>query len=85
LGRKGRPARGIDGGRRWLPRQLGGNGEGGASYGNTRTWEVHWCLVKLLERLDGGEREQGCELTVVAATAGGSAGMAHGGEKGGFK
>jgi hypothetical protein len=41
--------------------------------------------VKLLERLAGGERERGCELTVVAATAGGAAGMARGGEKGGFK
>jgi hypothetical protein len=74
LGRKGRPARGIDGGRRRLPRRLGGNGEGGASFGNTRTWEVHWCLVKLLERLAGGERERGRELTAAAAMAGGSSG-----------
>jgi hypothetical protein len=71
----------MDGGRRRLPRRLGGNCERGAVFGNTRTWEIHWCLVKLLERLAGGERERGCELTAAAAMAGGTAGMARGGEK----
>jgi hypothetical protein len=73
LRQKGWPARGIDGGRRRWPRRLEGNGEGGAALGNTRPWEVHWGLVKLLERLAGGERERGCEFTAAAAMAGGGA------------
>jgi hypothetical protein len=43
---------------------------------------VYWGLVKLLERLAGGECERGCELTATTAMAGGVAGMARGGEKG---
>jgi hypothetical protein len=39
--------------------------------GNTRTSEVHWCLVKLLEGLAGGERERAHELEAAAAMAGG--------------
>jgi hypothetical protein len=50
-----------------------GNGEGGAVLGNTRPWEVHWGLVKVLERLVGGERERGCEFTAAAAMADGGA------------
>jgi hypothetical protein len=73
LRRKGWSARGIDGGRRRWPRRLGGNGEGGAVLGNTRPWEVHWGLVKVLERLVGGERERGCEFTAAAAMADGGA------------
>jgi hypothetical protein len=34
---------------------------------------VYWGPVKLLERLAGGERERGCELTAAAAMAGGGA------------
>jgi hypothetical protein len=67
------PARGIDGGRRRWPRRLGENGEGGAVLGNKRTWEVHGCLVKLLEQLVGGERERAHELKAAAALAGGGA------------
>jgi hypothetical protein len=82
VGAEGRPTRGINGDRRRLPRWLGGNGEEGVLLGNTQTWGVYWGLVKLLERLAGGERERGCELTAAAAMAGGAAGMASGGEKG---
>jgi hypothetical protein len=66
---EGWPARGIDGGRRRLPRRLGENGEEGASFGNTRTWEVHRGLVKLLEWLAGGERERVHELKAAVAMA----------------
>jgi hypothetical protein len=85
LRRKGRPARGIDGSRRRLPRRLRGNDEGGVVLGNTRPWEVHWGLVKLLERLAGGEREWGCEFMAAAAMVGGGArdGALRG--EGGFK
>jgi hypothetical protein len=69
LGRKGRPKRGIDGGRRRLPRRLGGNGEEGTSVDNKRTGEVRRCLVKLLEQLAGGERERVHELKAEAAMA----------------
>jgi hypothetical protein len=75
------PARGIDGGRRWLPRRLRENGEEGVLLGNTRPCEVHRGLGNLGEWSAGGERERGCELT-AAEMAGGAAGMAHGGEKG---
>jgi hypothetical protein len=53
--------------------------------GNTRPWEVHWGLVKLLERLAGGERERGCEFMAAAAMVGGGArdGALRG--EGGFK
>jgi hypothetical protein len=67
------PARRIDGGRRRWPRRLGENGEEGVVLGNTRTWEVHWGLVKLLERLAGGERERAHGLKAAAAMAGGGA------------
>jgi hypothetical protein len=67
------PARGIDGGRRRWPRRLEENGEEGVVLENTRTWEVHWGLVKLLERLAGGERERAHELKAAAAMAGGGA------------
>jgi hypothetical protein len=50
------PARGIDGGRRRWPRQLGENDKEGVVMGNKRTWEVYGCLVELLEQWDGGER-----------------------------
>jgi hypothetical protein len=40
---------------------------------NTRPLEIHWGLVKLLERLAGGERERGCEFMAAAAMAGGGA------------
>jgi hypothetical protein len=40
---------------------------------NKRTWEVHGCLVKLLEQLAGGERERAHELKAAAAMAGGGA------------
>jgi hypothetical protein len=42
-------ARGIDGGRRRLPRRLEENGEEGVLLGNTRPCEVYWSLVKLAE------------------------------------
>jgi hypothetical protein len=71
------PARGIDGGRRRLPRRIGGNGEEGAGLDNTRPREVHWGLVKLVERLVGGERERGRELK-AAAMAGGARWRAEG-------
>jgi hypothetical protein len=60
------PARGIDGGRRRWPRRLEENGEEGVVLGNKRTWEVHGCLVKLLEQLVGGERERAHELKAAA-------------------
>jgi hypothetical protein len=40
VGAEGRPARGIDGGQRRLPRRLGENGEEGVGLDNTQTWEV---------------------------------------------
>jgi hypothetical protein len=43
------PARGIDGGRRQLPWQLGENDEEGVLLGNTRPCVVYWSLVKLAE------------------------------------
>jgi hypothetical protein len=79
LGRKGWPARGFDGGWRRWPRRLGENGEEGAGVDNKRTGEVHCCLVKLLERLAGGERERAHELK-AAAMAGGSSGWRAGAE-----
>jgi hypothetical protein len=81
VGAEGRLARGIDGGRRRLPRRLRENGEEGIGLDNTRTWEVHWGLVKLLERLAGGERERVHELKVAAAMAGGGSGGRAEGEK----
>jgi hypothetical protein len=69
VGRKGRPAREIDGGRQRLPRRLGGNGEEGTGVDNKRTGEVHGCLVKLLEQLAGGERERVHELKAAVAMA----------------
>jgi hypothetical protein len=48
-----------------------------------RTGEVHWCLVKLLERLAGGERERAHELK-EAAMAGGNSGWRAEGRKGGL-
>jgi hypothetical protein len=62
-------ARGIDSGWRRWPQRLGENGEESIVLGNTRTWGVHWGLVKLLERLAGGERERAHELKAVAAMA----------------
>jgi hypothetical protein len=67
------PARGVDGGQRRWPRRLGENGEEGIVQGNKRTWEVHGCLVKLLEQLAGGERERAHELKAAASMAGGGA------------
>jgi hypothetical protein len=64
------PARRIDGGRRRWPRRLRENGEESVVLGNTRTWGVHWGLVKLLERLAGGERERAHKLKAAAAMAG---------------
>jgi hypothetical protein len=75
-------ASGIDGSRRRWPQRLRENDEGGAVLGNKRTWEVHGCLVKLLEQLAGGEREWAHELKAAAAMAGGGARMARCGEKG---
>jgi hypothetical protein len=75
VGTEERPARGIDGGRRRLPRRLGGS----AGLGNTRPREVHWGLVKLGEWSAGGERERGRDLK-AAAMAGGSS-VARGGEE----
>jgi hypothetical protein len=67
-----------------LPQRLGENGEEGDGVGNTRTWEVYWGLVKLVEWSAGGERERVHELKAAAAAAmaGGATGMARGGEKG---
>jgi hypothetical protein len=76
-----RPTSGIDGGRRRLPRQLGGNGEEGAGLDNTQPREVHWGLGKPGEWLAGGEREQVHELKAAAAMAGGAARMARRGEE----
>jgi hypothetical protein len=50
------PARGIDGGQRRCTRRLGKYDKEGVVLGNKRTWEVHRCLVVLLEQWDGGER-----------------------------
>jgi hypothetical protein len=59
---------------------------GAAPLDNTRTGEVHWGLVTLLERLAGGERERAHELKAVAAMVGGSSGWrAEGRKGGGFK
>jgi hypothetical protein len=69
VGRKGRPAREIDGGRQRLPRRLGGNGEEGTGVDNKRTGEVHGCLVKLLDQLASGERERVHELKAAVAMA----------------
>jgi hypothetical protein len=73
LRRKGWPARGFDGGRRWWPPRLGESGEEGVVLGNKRAWEVHGCLVKLPEQLVDGERERAHELEAAAAMAGGAA------------
>jgi hypothetical protein len=51
---------------------------------NTRTGEVHWGLVTLLEWLAGGERERAHELKAAAAMAGGSSGWRAEGRKGGL-
>jgi hypothetical protein len=82
LGRKGRPTRGIDGGRQWLRRRLGENDEKGDGLVNMRTGEVYWGLGKPVEWSAGGERERVHELKAAAAMAGGAAGLACGGEKG---
>jgi hypothetical protein len=74
LGQKGWQARGFDVVRRRWPRRLGENGEEGTGVDNKRTREVQWCLVKLLERLAGGERERAHELKAAAAMVGGSLG-----------
>jgi hypothetical protein len=60
-----------------------GNGEEGSLLGNTRAWEVHWGLVKRLDRLAGGERERAHELK-AAAMAGGAAGWRTEGRKASF-
>jgi hypothetical protein len=78
---EGWPARGIDGGRRRLPRRLGENDEEGAGLDNTRPREVHWGLVKLGDWLAGDERERVHELMAAAAMAGGAAGISRGGEE----
>jgi hypothetical protein len=58
-GRRRGPAAASSGGRggqqRW-PRRLGERRRGGEICGNKRTWEVHSCLVELLEQWDGGRR-----------------------------
>jgi hypothetical protein len=84
VGAEGRLARGIDGGWRRLPRRFGENGEQGIGFGNTRTWEVHCGLVKLLEWLAGGERERVHELKAAAAMAGARQGWRAEGRKAGF-
>jgi hypothetical protein len=50
------PARGAPAARRGGRDGWGENSEGGVVLGNKRTWEVHGCLVELLERLSSGER-----------------------------
>jgi hypothetical protein len=49
---------------------------------NKRTGEVHWCLVKLLEQLAGGDRKRAHELKAAEAMAGGSSGWRAEGGKG---
>jgi hypothetical protein len=57
---------------------------GAAPLDNTRTGEVHWGLVTLLERLASGEREWVHKLK-AAAMVGGSSGWRVEGRKGGVK
>jgi hypothetical protein len=81
VGAEGRPARWDAGGQaRWL-RRLGETGEEGVALDNKQTWKVHWGLVRLLEQLAGGEREQVHEFK-AAAMAGGAAGWRAEGKKG---
>jgi hypothetical protein len=79
LGRKGWPARWGAGGQ--ARRRLGETGKEGLAFDNKRTRNVPWGLVRLLERLAGGERKRGSELTAAAAMAGGELGMACCGEE----
>jgi hypothetical protein len=76
------PTRGIDGGRRWLPRRLGGNGEEGAGLGNTRPRKVHWGLGKLMEWFAGDKRERGARAQGSGGgNGGGGSSVARGGEE----
>jgi hypothetical protein len=80
-GRKGWPARWGTGGQARRPRRFGETGEEGVDFDNKRTVKVPWGLVRLLERLAGGERKRGSELTAAAAMTGGELGMARCGEE----
>jgi hypothetical protein len=84
LGWKGWPARGFDDGRPRWPRRLGGTARTARDLNHKRTGEVYWGLMKLLERLAGGERERAHELEVAAAMAaeGGSGWRAGGARRG---
>jgi hypothetical protein len=82
IGAEGRPARWDAGGQARWPRRLGETGEEGVALDNKRTGKVHWGLVRLLEQLAGGEREQAHELKAAAAMAGGAAGWRAEGKKG---
>jgi hypothetical protein len=56
-----------------------GNGEDDAGCEPQATRELYWGLMKLLERLAGGERERAHELEAAAAMATVRLGVARGG------
>jgi hypothetical protein len=82
VGAEGRPVRWGAGGQAQQPRRLGETGEEGVALDNKRTGKVHWGLVRLLERLAGGERERAHELKAAAAMAWWSSGWRAAGKKG---
>jgi hypothetical protein len=59
-----------------------GNRRGRRCLDKKRTGKVHWGLVRLLERLAGGERERAHELKAAAAMARWSSGWRAAGKKG---
>jgi hypothetical protein len=82
VGAGGRPTRWRAGGHAQWPRRLGESGEEGVALDNKRTGKVHGGLVRLLERLAGGERERAHELMAAAAMARWSSGWCAAGKIG---